>query len=647
MIFLLRTLTSFFVFSLLVSFFAPLTTVRAEENRTILTPRQTELHTLNRITFGPNRREMDEIARLGVRAYIEQQLNPALIDDSRVEQMLASFDILNMTTTEIFAKYPNPADIIKAVQKQQSGALGEELGTNSPKDRQRIIAEYYKEFGLRRPAQIMSQVQIARILRAAYSEKQLQEVMVDFWSNHFNVYSRKGATRWFIPSYERDVIRKNALGNFRDLLIGTASHPAMLFYLDNFQSVSPNNQTQNRANGSNRLNKNGTLKPRTIKALENRGLTSAEIEKVEARAKRAKTQQNQRGINENYARELMELHTLGVDGGYTQQDIKEVAKAFTGWTIFDPRGYRNSAAKEVLGTENARLMQQAKRLGISPETPSGTFVFVQRFHEIGVKTVLGKKINSGGMQDGLDVIDLLVSNPATAKFIARKLAVKFVSDTPDEAYVNRIANAFHRSNGDIKTTLRALFYDDEFFAAKNYRSKIKTPFELLVSSLHAVNADVKNSQTLVSLLAQMGEPLYGYQAPTGYPDTSEDWVNAGALIERMNFAVLLSANQIPQTKVNLQQFAGKTNDETLQNSISQILFGEVSETTKATLLKQAEMPLKEGTLTYMDNDSVDSDNPEPMAERNRQGGRLKKASGDPQIVKIVSLVLGSPEFQRQ
>jgi uncharacterized protein (DUF1800 family) len=282
------------------------------------------------------------------------------------------------------------------------------------------LREIYREYDLRPAAQIIPQVVSNRFLRAAYSERQLQEVMVDFWQNHFNVYSGKAADRWFIPSYERDVLRKNALGNFRDLLVGTAQHPAMLFFLDNFQSVSPNATRPRNGRFAQLSRSDGSGDSRMVERLMQRtGASDAEIAQriVRMRQGPAATQKRQkRGINENYARELMELHTLGVDGGYTQKDIIEVAKCFTGWTIKDPRGYRRAAAK-VIGSAVAdqdALPQKAPSGGAD----SGEFFFNPRWHEGGTKTVLGQNINEGGIRDGLKVLDILANSPATARFIA-------------------------------------------------------------------------------------------------------------------------------------------------------------------------------------------------------------------------------------
>jgi hypothetical protein len=437
----------------------------------------------------------------------------------------------------------------------------------------------------------------------------------------------------------------------------------MLFYLDNFQSVSPNANQNNRGNRQlERIQQNGgQIPPRMLERLRER-FPNLSDDEIKQRVKQMQQQANnrqQRGINENYARELMELHTLGVEGGYTQKDIQEVARAFTGWTIVDPRGYRTAAAKMV-GEDGGRSARRIERLaGIAGDVESGEFYFNERQHDKGEKTILGQKIKAGGgMEDGLQVIDILMKHPSTAKFVARKLAVKFVNDNPSEALVNRVAEAFQKSNGDIKATLRALFTSPEFLAAENYRAKIKTPFEVLASAVRTLGAETDGGPVMQALLAKMGEPLYGYQAPTGYPDTAEDWVNTGALLERMNFGLALSANRIPGTKVDLTKFSGRDPDnkeKVMETYLNLVLHGEVTPSTKAILSKQLNQPLPEPKLEASNDDEAMMENA-AMRRGNGQGGRrggqnasnrLLPASGNSEVVKIVGLILGSPEFQRQ
>jgi uncharacterized protein (DUF1800 family) len=629
-----------------------------------LTEEQKIAHVLNRLGFGARPGDVEKVKAIGLEKYIDQQLSPASINDAVSESKVKNLEIFNMTTAEVFEKYPNPGALLRALEgrqnnqqnNQQQAGTPEQMTEKERQERQQKIREYYAKYDLRPANQMLPQIVSNRVLRAVYSERQLQEVMVDFWQNHFNVFSGKAAVRWYIPSYERDVLRKNALGNFKDLVVGTAQHPAMLFYLDNFESISPNAQ-QNRGGNGQRiqqiLRRGGVLNPQGQMPPRRGGILNPQGQmppRPQAQLPRPQQQQQQRrGINENYARELMELHTLGVDGGYTQKDIVEVAKAFTGWTIADARGYRRAAAREITGMENRQIERLQRMAGIPDDLESGQFYFNPRWHDDSPKTVLGQTVNEGGIKDGLKVIDILVKHPSTAKFIAKKLAVKFVSDNPSDGLVKRVAEAFTKSSGDIKTTLRALFTDKEFFAPENYRAKIKTPFELAVSSIRALGGDTQGGPAMLAMLNKLGEVPYGYQAPTGYPDTAEDWVNTGALLERLNFAIAVASNRIPGTRVDLRSFDPKDRAKLLDHAITNILGGEISPTTKATLQKQMEQPLPEVKAANEVDDTA-------MTAPVRGGGqgqgagrqaRLLNPSGNAEVFKVISLVLGTPEFQRQ
>lgn len=639
---------------------APLFVMRAADGgyTKALTDDQKIIHVLNRLGYGARPGDIERVKKIGLQKYIDQQLSPASIDDSALDAKVKNLEVLNLSTSELFAKYPNPGALLRQLeggrQQQAAAQNAEQMSEQDRKERQQKLREYYQKYDLKPAAQILPQIVSNRILRATYSERQLQEVMTDFWQNHFNVFAGKAAVRWYIPSYERDVLRKNALGNFKDLLVGTAQHPAMLFYLDNFESVSPNAPQNNRGNGNGQrlqqMMQNGRLDPMMRERMKNRGLTDAQIDQRINQAKNAPAQARQkRGINENYARELMELHTLGVDGGYSQADIIEVAKCFTGWTIADPRGYRRAAANDIQGKDNKAIERLQRMAGVPDDIDSGEFYFNANWHDNGTKTVLGQKVNEGGVKDGLKVLDMLVASPQTAKFIARKLAVKFVSDTPSDALVGRVAEAFHKSNGDIKTTLKALFSDKEFFAPQNYRAKIKSPFELAISSIRAVGGDTNGGPAMLAMLNKLGEVPYGYQAPTGYPDTAEDWVNTGALLERLNFAVAVASNRIPGTKVDLKGFDPTNKMKTLDQAIAQFLEGDISAATRSSLVKQIEQPLPEVKApNEIDGDELVADNMRAgqQGARGRQA-RLLNPSGNADVFKVVSLVLGSPEFQRQ
>ncbi|HET6893522.1 MAG TPA: DUF1800 domain-containing protein, partial [Pyrinomonadaceae bacterium] len=470
--------------------------------------------------------------------------------------------------------------------------------------------EYYIQNGLQRPQQITAELQASRILRAVYSERQLQEVLVDFWTNHFNVFAGKGADRWLLTSYDRDAIRPHTMGKFYDLLLATAQSPAMLFYLDNFQSVSPNTQQ-------------GPL------------------------AQRLGAQRQRRGINENYARELMELHTLGVDGGYTQKDVQEVARCFTGWTIFAPRGGGAAAQAIMDGPRVERLRENA-----------GKFFFNASAHDDGEKIVLGHKIPAGGgFKDGLMVLDILARHPSTAKYIATKLARHFVTDSPSPALVDRVAAAFTRSEGDIRETLKAIFSSPEFNSTEAYRAKIKRPFELAISAIRTLGAETNGGPQLHQWIARMGEPLYMYQTPNGYSDAAESWVNTGGLLERMNFGLALASNRIPGTRVKLNQLGsdngnGQTEDKVriMDRFLDIIVGGDISPKTRATLLRQLDQPNVSKAQPAETEKTKSSDNMSLSMEPRRRRDELVQAVNgniaDP-VTRIVALILGSPEFQRQ
>jgi uncharacterized protein (DUF1800 family) len=623
-----------------------------------LTEEQRVLHVLNRLGFGARPGDVERVRAMGLERYIEEQLYPEKIADAATDAKLQRLEALRLSTPELYAKYPQPNQLLRRMQRdgklppELAAAVEERMkgnGANMPQataampnangammneeaakandgernnEYRRAIRDYYLQNGLRPPQQLVAELQASRILRAVYSERQLQEVMVDFWENHFNIFAGKGADRWLLISYDRDTIRPNTLGKFKDLLVATAQSPAMLFYLDNFQSVSPNAQQRNRPFRD-------MLNARRQNQQERGQMANAQ--------QQARPQQQQqrmrRGINENYARELMELHTLGVEGGYTQRDVQEVARCFTGWTIRAPRGGQGDA-------------------------DAGTFFFNERMHDNGEKVVLGQKIPAGGgMKDGLMVLDILARHPSTAKFLATKLARRFVMDNPTPELVARIAAAYTKSDGSIRETLRAVFNSPEFNSQAAYRAKIKTPFELAASAIRTLNGETNGGPAIHQWIARMGEPLYMYQAPTGYPDTAEDWVNTGSLLERLNFALALASNRIPGTRVDLSRFAaGETNgavDKTkvMERFVGVILNGDVSAQTKATLTKQLNEPLPDAA--NMSAQTMPADDGQNVRGRAARGQRqMARADtgriiGNPEVVKIAGLILGSPEFQRQ
>jgi uncharacterized protein (DUF1800 family) len=392
------------------------------------------------------------------------------------------------------------AMLLKGLPGPKKQAL---LAGLSPQQRETVIA-------LDNPQGLVSyEAQSGKLLRAVYSDRQLEEVLTDFWFNHFNVYIGKGADRYQITSYERDVIRPHVLGKFKDLLVATAQSPAMLFYLDNWQSEGPDSEaaTGHKAQAKpQRRWVNGPFGPRPVNYPSQKPQANGSQQAAKRRS----------GLNENYARELMELHTLGVNGGYTQKDVTEVARVFTGWTLQEPRD-------------------------------GGGFVFKPKLHEPGTKTVLGHKIKENGEKEGLQVLDILGHHPSTAHFISLKLAKRFVADDPPPALLDAMAKTFRKTDGDLREVMRTMLQSQEFWASKSYRAKVKTPLEYVVSALRATDADVTETQPLLNQLNTMGMPIYGMQPPTGYSMSAETWINSAALLDRMNFALSLANNKIGGT----------------------------------------------------------------------------------------------------
>lgn len=421
-------------------------------------------HALNRLTFGPRPGDVARVKAVGLQRWIDQQLDPSRIDDTALTATLARLETLSLDSQTIQREYSGPAMVERRERQQQAGQAGQAGGASG--EREASAAQ-------RKDRQVIAELEEAKLLRAVQSERQLQEVLVDFWFNHFNVFAGKGATRNYLNEYEREAIRPHVLGNFRDMLEASAKSPAMLFYLDNWQNVSEDSPSPGGA---------------------------------------------QRGVNENYARELMELHTLGVDGGYTQADVKNVARALTGWTI-------------------------------RPREGSGT-MFVPRLHDDKEKQVLGHTIKAGGGEQDLErVLDILAAHPSTARHIATRLAIRFVSDTPPAALVDRAAARFTATNGNLREVVRTIITSPEFFAPEASRAKVKTPLEFVASALRATGAEVRTALPLARELRDMGMPLYFCQPPTGYDDTATTWVSAGALVSRMNFAVALGKNQVRGVRI--------------------------------------------------------------------------------------------------
>jgi len=570
------------------------------------------VHVLNRITFGPRPGDVKAVEKTGVHAYLERQLHPETIDDSAVEKQVAQFELLQMSPQELSALFLD--DTKRALKRQQKQLAANGQAANPaqpPPDVQPPplspgkMGGMIEEEGKWRSVAAIGQLEQAKLVRAVNSERQLQEVLVDFWSNHFNIDVKKGPCRVWKIVDDRDVIRPHIWGRFRDLLEASAKSPAMLHYLDNATNTvermaSPMEQQMQAMAIRNAL---GDAAPPANPAAANEPLKP----------------KKQGGINENYAREIMELHTLGVDGGYTQKDVQEVARCFTGWTI---------------------------------ERRTGEFIFRPRLHDNGPKVVLGRQIPAGGgMQDGETVLDILVSHPSCAHFISRELCQRFVSDDPPAALVDRIAGVFQKTGGDLRQVTEAILTSPEFLSPASYGNKIKSPLEFAVSAVRASQSAIipidpppfdklrptsegaaimgrgqaadrisnAKRQSLNWHIYELGEPLFACTPPTGYKENSRSWVSPGALIERLNFAMALTEQRVSDIRFSPQNIlAGTDLDKprsVLDQTVAVLLQNNITDATQKVLVQTA-LPTEGESKTV---------NP----------------------AKLIALILGSPEFQRK
>jgi uncharacterized protein (DUF1800 family) len=578
------------------------------------------LHALNRLTYGPRPGDVERVRQMGLAKWIDQQLRPESIDDSAMQARLVKYPTLGMSSAKLYSEFPQPqvaarkegvsleeyrkeqAEKNQQMNQQMNAAMNAQAadsadgsvddangmsgassggGKNAAKmtkdgynggDPNKALEAFERN---KTPQRIVGELSMAKMDRAIYSERQLYEQMAAFWFNHFNVFAGKGADRWMLTSYERETIRPHAMGKFEDLVVATAKSPAMMFYLDNWLNTDPNAAQRAGQFAGRRGPFGGQGMP--------------------PQGQQQQQRKREFGINENYGRELMELHTLGVDGGYTQDDVVAVAKCFTGWTIRQPQ-------------------------------QNGDFFYNPVLHVQGPKVVLGQTINAGGMNDGYAVIHLLTHDPHTTHHISQEIAQHFVSDTPPAALVDRMAQTFLSSDGDIKAVLHTMIYSPEFWSREAYGAKIKTPFELVVSAARAVGAQVDIPLPLVMWTARIGEPLYQCQPPTGYKDTADTWVNTGALLNRLNYSLTLAGNRLRGAHVDLASLMGTQAStdphDALDQAIRVLLNGDVSQGTRATLEKQ----LADPTILQAKLD-------DPVKHVN---------TGT-----VAGLVLGAPEFQRR
>ncbi|MCS3733448.1 DUF1800 domain-containing protein [Mucilaginibacter dorajii] len=589
-----------------------------------LTKQQAAAHLLSRFTYGATPGEVDEVANEGLEKWFSQQLDAKLPDDS-LNQQLDKFDALRLSNEQITNIYPRPGLVAQRAVKE--GLINKDSIQSNKPAYKKLLQDYMDKNGMKPQQELFRQFINQKILRAAYSNNQLQEVMTSFWFNHFNVSITKNQCAEFIPDYERDVIRPNALGKFGDLLLATAKSPAMLYYLDNFSSSSAIEQ-----------------KPQIM------AVNMADTGKQAMLLNKLKKARQQRGLNENYAREVMELHTLGVDGGYTQQDVTQAAKILTGWTVY-PMGEYGKGNNVMNAINRGNLAN-----GLVHD---GDFLFVPNRHDQGEKTVLSRHFaGNGGYDEGVQLLNMLAHNPSTAKFISRKLAVRFVSDTPPQTLIDKMAKTFLSGDGDIKQVLITMVSAPEFWSKTALRQKTKSPFELAINTVRSLNAQVTQPYQLYNWINRMGEKVYYYQAPTGFPDKGQYWINTGALLNRMNFGLAFASGRVPGVKFDLLKLNKGHEPESTQAALvtySKIIMPE--RPLDKTIQQLSPMLNDPQLMAKVDKASKSSTSPvkDALLMVGDSAGRKAKMVVMPKVedtkasmmAQVVGIIIGSPEYQRR
>ena len=567
---------------------------------TQLTEDEAILHALNRLGYGPRPGDIQRLRQMGLEKWVDQQLDPDSIDDSALDARLEKYPTLKMSSQELLQEFPQPA-----MAARQQGLSKEDIQDEMKEKRREAVAAVQLSgndnldkanqqlAGMIGPNRPVAELSMAKLDRAIYSERQLEAVMEDFWFNHFNVFANKGLDRWLLTSYVRDSIRPHTMGKFSDLLIATAKSPAMLFFLDNWQSADPAVFQKWREEMMARRRFGGAFRGGFPPVPGE--FPSPQAQPAPGSAPGAPQKQQDRGLNENYGREVMELHTVGVDAGYSQQDVIEMARALTGWTIREPRR--------------------------DPE-----YTFRPEFHAQGKKVVMGHTIDAGGERDGEEALRMLANDPHTARHISTELAQRFVSDDPPQSLIDRMTKEYEATGGDTRSVLRVMIYSPEFWSKQAYRAKVKTPFELVASTARALDADVSVSLPLAQWVGRMGEPLFQCEPPTGYSEKSAIWVNTGALLNRLNFALAFASDHMAGASVDLKpvfgEDASKDADAELSRAMDSFLDGQVEPATRETL----EARMKDSQILQAALD-------DPVKQVNAG--------------LISGLVLGAPEFQRR
>jgi len=635
-----------------------------------LTDEEAARHVLDRFAFGPRQGDIEKVASVGVSNWFENQMLAAK-DNSQLEEILSklNFKSLEMSLEEMVNTYVPYGQINRRVKDWavESGLVTEQdFLTMTNEEQRRLALLYMDDFSLRPISELDSETLAQKMIRAAYSENQFQEVLTDFWFNHFNIDASQNDVRPYVYSYERDAIRSNVFGNFSDMLEATAKHPGMLFYLDNGLSTA----------GSD---------VETTVSFHMENLSQTTRKRDLPKSARSLLNNSGRGLNENYARELMELHTLGVDAfnnidGYTQKDVQEVARAFTGWTWFlqdslntrlpegiSPMGMAsqdsNMSAMDIQ-VGNSFLSSQLERLGFVQE---GSFIFRASAHDAGEKNILGHYFpRGGGLEEGEKVLNILSRHEYTARFLSRKIAIKFVQDNPPEELVELMAKAYLDNSGDLSEVYRSMFYSDYFWRDEAIRSKIKSPFELIISTVRILDSKVTSLKGLFNSIKTMGQPLYRYQAPTGYPDSASSWVNTGSLISRMNFGLLIGGDKIRGVDSDLKAlntFDGVFHEpESVQHALEVYAgiimpYRDLKETLRILepvvnaedLNVKIEIASEQFNVERSMRTEMSDDDFSNVLDQNFEIGTNRKTTKENEGIlgQIVGVILGSPEFQRR
>ncbi len=526
------------------------------------TPQHAAARLLDRFSFGAKPGQVEAVVNMGLENWLEQQF-AANQPNEGLNKRLAAFKSLSLTNDTIVNTYLNAGQVIRLATRK--GIINKDSIKGDQKEYREQVRLIMEQEGYKPILELHRELVNQKVLSAAYSNNQLQEVLTDFWFNHFNVSVTKNQCQQFVYTYERDAIRPNVMGRFKDLLLATAQHPAMLEYLDNASSVSIKNNP--RAN---------MAAPR-----------------------------NARGLNENYAREVMELHTLGVDGGYTQADVTTVAKALTGWSVME-----------------------------------GNFIFRPRQHDNGAKTILNKNFPAnGGYKEGVDVLTMLAEHPSTAKFICTKLATRFVSDTPSAALIKNMVKTFQSTDGNIKAVLRTMVYDPAFWKKSISHEKVKSPFEMVISAVRATNAQIIQPFQLFNWCTKMGQRFYYYQAPTGFPDRASNWINTGALLNRMNFGLAFASQKIPGVRMNLAALNNYHEPESAIDALT--VYSNL-------LLPQRDHAANIKRLIPLVNDEGVEEKISKAATVDKAAEQMTFDKGTKNMLsQVVGIIIGSPEFQRK